>query len=304
MSPWQLQRVVCDTETSTFTVELHAHLTVVRTTAAAIDVLVTLLDEAVRRDRPGVHVELTDSRGRALVAFRPHGGKPRYVDVEAAAELTRDEFDQATSIGPVVPVGDDADVRLVMQLAGIDQVALWDTATALAAAAPVNPQPPTTPEQGRPERKGLLRRRARSAPDRPAARDQEALQRWKSLVGEVDVRAALRRRAAVESFVRLRARLGALAALGAEGSSGGPYDDRVVAGAVCRLVPTDGPGAGPHVVALRQPELDGQATSLLLDTLAWLSAQRQIVVVSAEDSVAEWVRLESHGRKAALVEVL
>lgn len=305
-SMWQLQRVAWDQGPATFTVDLHSHLTVVRARPEMVDDVVCVLLGAVQTDQPGVHAEIEDGEGRALVVFRPHGAPMRVVDVDSAAQVSRAHLDALTAPGESVgPVGDDADVDLVLRLAAVDQATLWESAAALAATGDntLDSSAPSLQRNERGPRRGLWRRRQRDTAPSAAAMEREAALRWQALAGDVDVRAASARRAAVDSLVRVRARLGALAALGAQDSVDTSYDDAVVARAVCRMVPADGPSSGPHVVALQLSELDGQATSLLLDTLAWLSASRQIVVVSAEDAVAEWVRLEAHARRAALVDL-
>jgi hypothetical protein len=111
-----------------------------------------LLD-ALRHNRPGVHLEIVDDAGHHLAIFRPEGGKARVIDVDQATDRTAEFLDERGEIDLLGATGLDlaatrgklllrpADVHaaqhgdeVVGRLAAADQSQLWVAAERLLRA--------------------------------------------------------------------------------------------------------------------------------------------------------------------------
>ena len=71
--------------------------------------------------------------------------------------------------------------------------------------------------------------------------------------------------------------------------------------AVCQLVPVSSDQAGPHIVAV-PGSIDHDVAMLLLERLPSLGLDRQVILVTADESVVDWARLEGYARRVTLVE--
>jgi hypothetical protein len=76
---------------------------------------------------------------------------------------------------------------------------------------------------------------------------------------------------------------------------------------IARLMPAAGPATGPAIVTFPLPdddvELDVVTGSLILEALSDLTASRQVVVITSDESTADWGRLETHARRARFVDL-
>lgn len=140
---------------ATFTLDLHPRLTVVAGAGQLErDGLVGELLTALGPGRPGAHVEFTTDAGDRLALFRPHGDRPRVVDVERSLDVTHRWTDSRGTLDPLSRAGltpsaarrllriTAADLQassrhdeLVLRLAQLDQTRLWDVAAKVAERA-------------------------------------------------------------------------------------------------------------------------------------------------------------------------
>lgn len=355
---WRFDRVVlAGRGVPSGTLELHPHLNVV---VLADDDAVGPTVERLRRllhdGGPGEHVELTDAHGDAQVVFRPVGGRPRLIDIAAAAERSLDELAALSRIDDAVCT--PLERALVARLCQLDQRVLWRAAEHLAAcrAELASTAPGATGDgdvlaltaatRGAPidlrpaPRRGFLRRRRAEpgmAPDLAVALT-DAQEAWQRAIGdsdvELDVEEAMAQRLRIGIAAQLLDRLAALGAVSADpderdamaersgragrtpqadgepdaagptrsagGSPGAARDVDAVVDAVCALVPLRRNAPGPHVVAV-PGDTDRELASLLLDNLAGVGVERQLIVVTADGTVEDWARLESHARRAGLL---
>ncbi len=320
--------------------EFHPRLTVIFTGRAPLvaDHLATVLHQA----GSGVHVEFTLSTGVSFVLFRPLGARHRLVDINAGQERSLPETLQTMAPLTRPGRADHSDEtvdpnetaqHVVGQLSRIDQVVLWTAADRLLAARAAAPAPsfpnashaPTPPALApAPDlapgadrspvppsisRRRLFQRRRDVPPtehDGGVARElAEADRYWRLFAGDIDVAAALRQRPRIEAASGLRARLGALATVGRAPEAGEPHqaslDPLDVPTLVCAVVPEQDHEAGPHLLTV-PGDAGPDAASMLLEQLANAGLDRQLVIVTSAEVIADWARLESHVRRATLVQ--
>lgn len=321
---WRLDRVSFAGRGAAMALDFHPNLNVVVTDAGAVASVVRRL-AGVLHDGEGTHVELSvaddsSSGWLPLVVFRPVGARHRLVELTSGREQP---LDALATLGPSAVALDAAEavetsvLESVRELSRLDQGELWDAAERVVALRAtlascgdgegglyLDPGAGVL-EAGRSgARRGLLRRRGRV--ELPVSRSvHEALgaadQRWRMLAGPLSPEAALCHRDRAEVAQRLLARIGALAAVGSVGDLAlAPVDPADAVRATCALVPERRDDAGPHIVAV-PGALEDDLASLLLDHLATLTDARQIVVVTSDETVVDWARLESHARRAALL---
>jgi hypothetical protein len=148
----RLQRLVLHAggDDDVFALDLHPRLTVVSGAGRLErEGLVNELLGALGSSRPGVHLELTDDRGRDLAVFRPAGARHRVVDVGVGADVTA-EFERGGAIDLLAAAGvapgtarrtlciagseltsDANQGETIRRLARLPQDRLWDAAEAL-----------------------------------------------------------------------------------------------------------------------------------------------------------------------------
>ena len=142
------ERLVIEAGENTFTLSLHPRLTVIAGVGRLErEGLVSELVGALSSSRSGVHLELVEDSGRHLAVFRPHGARPRVVDVEQGVDISNQFTAPDGSIDLLARVGLDvrtarrylritaADLtastqgdQLIQELAALDQTALWAAA--------------------------------------------------------------------------------------------------------------------------------------------------------------------------------
>lgn len=230
---------------------------------------------------------------------------------------------ERAAASPERRIGEPADQAVVRQLAQVDQVVLWTAADRVCAArADVSRQQQPAAGGGAPmmvapppaaPRRGLFRRKPKppvsvsESPGGPARELQDAEQYWRLFAGDVDVAVAQQQRARIEAASALLVRLGALAAVGrdpepGEWRAGTPLDPAEVPAVVCALVPENSNDAGPHLVTV-PGDAEPDAASMLLEQLANIGLDRQLIIVTSAEPIIEWARLESHVRRATLLHI-
>ena len=311
---WRLERVCFavsgDPAAAPLSFEFDRGLNVVVVGSDDVAAMVQRLQGALHHGEVGTHVEFATDGAAPQVVFRPSGGRHRLIDVEAGTERALDSLaelhDPSTDSSPSPQV-----LELVEQLCRLDQRALWTAAEAVLRTradpgnGPAEGVDPVTVRSSESPRRRLLGRWHRSVDHTPPSRSRAATDAegaWRLLAGPTDVDDALCQMDRVEAASRLSSRLGALAAVSqglTDVPAGTPRTAELVM-AACALVPMRGLAAGPHVVRVPGPA-DAELASFLLDSLAALSVERQIVAVTSDDAVIEWAELESHARRARLV---
>ena len=150
----EIQRLVVEEPQSTFTLDLHAGLTIAfHENPALRGRCLSLLVHALGPAGAGHHLELIDNDHRHLVVFRPLGGAGQVLDVDAGTDVT-DEFHTPHGLDVLSWVGMDADQApqllrlgarqldrgfdtgtddhpLARRLAALDQARLWAAADAV-----------------------------------------------------------------------------------------------------------------------------------------------------------------------------
>jgi len=282
-----VDRLIIEAEEGVESIDLHPRLTVIGgMPPAARMAFAQLLAGALHGSERGVHAEVRDDSGRRLVVIRPGVGTGRVVDVDANADVTAQfrSFDGkidmlATSYGQSTITRISADDLTtsasrndaVRTLSAVDQVALWDAADAALAQGP----------------------------------QSEGHDAWVDLVADIDVHWAAERRTEIQAASRLRQHIAALRSL----SSSVPdlSDDDAVALAqaiVSQLTAASHEqGARPPVV-LDEPfiDLDPAVVPLLLELLPGLVGSLQVMLLTNDDAIASWARLEALAGELALVE--
>ena len=282
-----VDRLIIEGEEAVESVDLHPRLTVIGgMPPAARMAFAQLLEGALHGTERGVHAEVTDDSGRRLVVLRPGGAEGRVVDVDANADVTaqyrgfdgsidmlassygRSEITRISADDLMTGASRDDAVRT---LSAVDQVALWD-----AADGALNKGP-----------------------------NSKAHGRWRDLAGDIDVQWAAERRTEIQAASRLRQHIAALRSL----SSSVPdlSDDDAVALAqaiVSQLTnASHEQGTRPPVV-LDEPfiDLDAAVVPLLLELLPGLVGNLQVMLLTNDDAIASWARLEALAGELSLVE--
>lgn len=282
-----VDRLIIEGENGVETLDLHPRLTVIGGMAPdARQAFLTMLTGAIHGTVRGVHAEITDDTGRRLVLLRPMDGQDRVIEVETSSDMSMQFRDHrgsidllSTTMGQSHVTRISADDLLynasrddaVRNLSAIDQVVLWDTADAVF-------------------HEGL---------------GSGAHAAWNDLTGDIDVYWAMERRAEIQAASRLRQHIAALRSL----SSSVPdlSDDDAVAlahGIVTQLGnATHDQGVRPPVV-LDEPfiNLEPAVVPLMLELLPGLVADLQVMLLTDDDAIASWARLEALAGELALVE--
>jgi hypothetical protein len=287
-SPFVLvDRLIVEGDGDAASVDFHPRLTVLGgmppdARAAFGSLLAGALHGTVR----GVHAEVIDDTGRRLVVLRPASGPHRVIDVATATDVTAQHrgFDGRVDLlsGPfgrttITRISAD-DLRnrsprndAVRALSAVDQVALWGAADDLLGLS-----------SGR-----------------------DAIGVWRSLAGDTDVNWAADHRTEIQAAARLRQHIAALRSL----SSSAPdlSDDDAVALAqsiVSQLTAaTNAKGARPPVLLDETfDQLEPAVVPLLLELLPGLVGDLQVMLLTDDEAIASWARLEALAGELALVE--
>ncbi|HEX5365828.1 MAG TPA: hypothetical protein VFW63_04065 [Acidimicrobiales bacterium] len=249
--------------------------------------LAALLSGGLHGTVHGVHLEVVDDAGRRLVVMRPASGPDRVIDVASSTDVTAHH---QSLDGRVDVVGGRygrstvtritaADLRnrtprndAVRALSAVDQVALWTAADDLVNGA---------------------------------GRRSDPAAAWRSLAGSTDVDWAIDRRTEIQAAARLRQHIAALRSL----SSSAPdlSDDEAVALAqaiVSQLTAATGTGGNRPPVVLDETfeQLEPAVVPLLLELLPGLVGDLQVILLTEDEAIASWARLEALAGELALIE--
>jgi hypothetical protein len=282
-----VDRLIVEGDGDAASVDFHPRLTVLGgmppdARAAFGSLLAGALHGTVR----GVHAEVIDDTGRRLVVLRPASGPHRVIDVATATDVTAQHrgFDGRVDLlsgqfgrTTITRISAD-DLRsrsprndAVRALSAVDQVALWGAADDLL---------------------GLTSGR-------------DAIGVWRSLAGDTDVNWAADHRTEIQAAARLRQHIAALRSL----SSSAPdlSDDDAVALAqsiVSQLTAaTNAKGTRPPVLLDETfDQLEPAVVPLLLELLPGLVGDLQVMLLTDDEAIASWARLEALAGELALVE--
>jgi hypothetical protein len=282
-----VERLIVEGDQSAASVDFHPRLTVMGGMPADARLAFgNLLAGALHGTTRGVHAEVVDDAGRRVVVLRPANGQHRVVDVASSTDITEafrtydGRVDLLTS-----PFGQATISRItandlrnrsprndaVRALSACDQVALWGAADALLDGLPGG----------------------------------GALDTWRSLAGEVEVGWASEHRTEIQAAARLRQHIAALRSL----SSSAPdiSDDDAVAlahGIVSQLhAATNNTGVRPPVLLDETfDELEPAVVPLLLELLPGLVGDSQVILITEDEAIASWARLEALAGELSLVE--
>jgi hypothetical protein len=282
-----VERLIVEGDGDAASVDFHPRLTVLGGMPGdARGALGSLLSGALHGTVRGVHLEVVDDSGRRLVVLRPASGPHRVIDVATSADVTAQHrgFDGRVDLlsgqfgRSTVTRITAADLRnrtprndAVRALSALDQVALWSAADE------------------------LLNRSGRG----------DAAATWRSLAGDTDVNWAIDHRNEIQAAARLRQHIAALRSL----SSSAPTlsDDDAVAlaqGIVTQLTAaTSCAGSRPPVLLDETfDQLEPAVVPLLLELLPGLVGELQVILLTEDEAIASWARLEALAGELALVE--
>jgi hypothetical protein len=282
-----VERLIVEGDGEAASVDFHPRLTVLGGMPGdARGALGSLLSGALHGTVRGVHLEVVDDSGRRLVVLRPVSGPHRVIDVATSADVTAQHrgFDGRVDLlsgqfgRSTVTRITAADLRnrtprndAVRALSALDQVALWSAAD------------------------DLLNRSGRG----------DAAATWRSLAGDTDVNWAIDHRNEIQAAARLRQHIAALRSL----SSSAPTltDDDAVAlaqGIVTQLTAaTNSAGSRPPVLLDETfDQLEPAVVPLLLELLPGLVGELQVILLTEDEAIASWARLEALAGELSLVE--
>jgi hypothetical protein len=285
--PVLVERLIVEGDGEAASVDFHPRLTVLGGMPGdARGAFGSLLSGALHGTVRGVHLEVVDDSGRRLVVLRPSSGPHRVIDVATAADVTAQHrgFDGRVDLlssqygRSTVTRITAADLRnrtprndAVRALSAVDQVALWGAADDLLG--------------------------------RGSGRGDAAA--WRSLAGDTDVHWAMDHRTEIQAAARLRQHIAALRSL----SSSAPdlSDDDAVAlaqGIVSQLTAaTNSAGSRPPVLLDETfDQLEPAVVPLLLELLPGLVGDLQVILLTEDEAIASWARLEALAGELALVE--
>jgi len=283
-----VERLIVEGDGDAASVDFHPRLTVLGGMPGdARGAFGSLLAGALHGTVRGVHLEVVDDTGRRLVVLRPSTGQHRVIDVATSADVTGQHrgFDGRVDLlssqygRSTVTRITAADLRsrtprndAVRALSAVDQVALWGAADDLL---------------GRGSGRG------------------DAAGTWRALAGDTDVHWAIDHRTEIQAAARLRQHIAALRSL----SSSAPdlSDDDAVAlaqGIVSQLTAaTNSAGVRPPVLLDETfDQLEPAVVPLLLELLPGLVGDLQVILLTEDEAIASWARLEALAGELALVE--
>jgi hypothetical protein len=284
-----VERLIVEGDGDAASVDFHPRLTVLGGMPGdARGAFGSLLAGALHGTVRGVHLEVVDDAGRRLVVLRPSSGPHRVIDVATSADVTAQHrgFDGRVDLlssqygRSTVTRITAADLHnrtprndAVRALSAVDQVALWGAADDLLGRG----------GKGRGDAAGT----------------------WRRLAGDTDVHWAIDHRTEIQAAARLRQHIAALRSL----SSSAPdlSDDDAVAlaqGIVSQLTAaTNSAGSRPPVLLDETfDQLEPAVVPLLLELLPGLVGDLQVILLTEDEAIASWARLEALAGELALVE--
>ncbi len=138
-----------------------------------------------------------------------------------------------------------------------------------------------------------------------AERRRSALGQWQRLAGDIAVEWALANREEIETAARLRHEVRALGALSATAPGiSADVSDELAQALVTRLAAARSLAGEGVPLLLDDPfhQLDASVKLLLLELLGRSAGEPQIVILTEDDDVASWARLEALTGEVALIE--
>lgn len=282
-----VERLIVEDDGNAASVDLHPRLTVLG--GMPIDARAafgSLLSGALHGTVRGVHAEVIDDTGRRLVVLRPASGPHRVIDVATHADLTSEYrgFDGRIDLLSS-PYGRATVTRItaadlysrtprndaVRSLSAVDQVALWSAAEDMV-----------TRGGGR----GIANT-------------------WRSLAGDTDVHWALDHRTEIQAAARLRQHISALKSLSSSAPDLSDDDAVALAQGIVSQLSSATSSAGPRPPVLLDEtfdQLEPAVVPLLLELLPGLVGDLQVLLITEDEAIASWARLEALAGELALIE--
>ena len=136
---------------------------------------------------------------------------------------------------------------------------------------------------------------------------RDAQRRWQVIAGDVDLNWALTQRTTIADAVKLRQDVVSLGMMPGEGDDSESERRTALAQAVVsRLndLRTLGPGSESFPAILDEPfgSVEGHIVPSLLELLVRSSAHQQVILLTADDTIVQWARLEAMTGALAIVE--
>jgi hypothetical protein len=136
---------------------------------------------------------------------------------------------------------------------------------------------------------------------------RDAQRRWQVIAGDVDLNWALSHRTTIADAVKLRQDVVSLGMMPGEGDDSESERRTALAQAVVsRLndLRTLGPGSESFPAILDEPfgSVESHIVPSLLELLVRSSAHQQVILLTADDTIVQWARLEAMTGALAIVE--
>ena len=284
-----VERLIVEGDGEAASVDFHPRLTVLGGMPGdARGAFGALLSGALHGTVRGVHLEVVDDSGRRLVVLRPASGPHRVIDVVTA--------DRRHRPAPGLRRPGRPPERPVRPL----------------DHHPHHRRRPAQPHAAQRRRAGPVGRRPGApcgAPPTTLVRGKsrgDAAATWRALAGDTDVHWAIDHRTEIQAAARLRQHIAALRSL----SSSAPdlSDDDAVALAqaiVSQLTAaTNAAGHAARRSLLDETfdQLEPAVVPLLLELLPGLVGDLQVILLTEDEAIASWARLEALAGELALVE--
>lgn len=283
-----VERLIVEGSEGVETLDLHPRLTVVGgMPPEARNAFFNLLQGALHGNVRGVHAEIRDDAGRRLVVLRPGVGQGRVVDIKTSADVSLEfrSFDGKIDLlagggsSPTTLHRINADDLIhsasrddaVRGLSAIDQEVLWSTAEAARQEGPGG----------------------------------GAEARWADLTGNIDLRWALDRRSEIDAASRLRHHIAALRSLSSSVPDLSDEEAVALAHGIISHLGYANPEESVHApLVLDEPfvNLEPAVVPLLLELLPGLVGDIQVMMLTNDDAISSWARLEALAGELSLVE--
>jgi hypothetical protein len=281
-----VDRLIVEGSDGVETMDLHPRLTVVGGMPPdARLAFYNLLSGALHGTTRGVHVEVRDENGRHLVVLRPGVGQGRVIDVDSSTDVSVQYRNYEGTVDVFAAAGGHRGLHRITAEDLAESAAEDDAVRALSAV-----------DQGR-----LWATADAAAQDGPGSK---AYAKWADLTDNFDLGWALEHRGEIDAAAQLRQHIGALRSL----SSSVPdlSDEEAIALAHGIVSRVGYPGQHQVTVPLILDEpfvnLEPAVIPLLLELLPGLVGDLQVMLLTNDDAIASWARLEALAGELALVE--
>lgn len=281
-----VDRLIVEGSDGVESMDLHPRLTVVGGMPPDTRLaFFNLLSGALHGTARGVHAEVRDEAGRHLVVLRPGAGPGRVVDVHSSADVSAQYRSYDGTIDLFAAGGgqlglhritaDDlaesaAQDDAVRSLSAIDQGALWSAADAALQS-------------------GM---------------GSKAHGKWAELTDNLDIQWAMEHRGEIDAAAQLRQHIGALRSLSSSVPDLSDEDAIALAHGIASRVGYPGQHEVTMPLILDEPfvNLEPAVIPLLLELLPGLVGDLQVMLLTNDDAIASWARLEALAGELALVE--